>query len=534
VSSAGAEHPSSHASADLPTPGRGWRWRDHLFVVVLALFFVVPFPYFPFLNSPNELARLYQVRALVDDGTPAVNGPVARFGEVGDLSTREGRRYPNKAPGVSYLGAPVYAALRALLGGQEAVSNAVLLYWLRLLICGLPTVLLAMHLRRFAARVSGDTGAATAAVAVWAIGSLAYPYGLLFFSHGPAANLLAAAWLVLAMPTQDPGEVRRGLAGALCGVAVCCEYTAAPVAAAISAYGLWRAERPLVGLFSTALGALPFAALLGAYHQAAWGHPLKTGYAFVENTTFAKWHSQGFMGVAVPDPVALLNHLFHPSRGLFAWTPALLLAIPGLRWLVRASPRDGVLALGISAFYLFLASAFLYEAWGWMLGPRHLTPWIPFLVAPLALTLARLRMTARDDVPGGLLVGGAAGLASASILVNGLGAVTWPHIPEEFSAAWAHLLGPLLFAGLRPSLALELLTGTLPAATWWLVYAAFVVLAIVVAKRIVPTPFTTPRIAGFLLSTMAVCSVLAFAHPGRTTRERETVEWIRKQWVPKR
>ena len=105
---------------------RGRRWL----VPLLAFFYIFPFPYFPALRSPNEGSRLYQARALVDDRTFAVNGPLARYGPIGDLSIHDGRYYPNKAPGISIAGAAVYAVIRVFAGSADRVSNGALLYLL--------------------------------------------------------------------------------------------------------------------------------------------------------------------------------------------------------------------------------------------------------------------------------------------------------------------------------------------------------------------------------------------------------------------
>src|SRR4051794_31047058 len=94
------------------------------FALPLAVFLIYafPFPHWDVLHSPNELSRLYQVRALVDDHAISVNAQVQRHGIVGDLSTANGFLYPNKAPGISFLGAPVYWVVRLLRGGAEHVN----------------------------------------------------------------------------------------------------------------------------------------------------------------------------------------------------------------------------------------------------------------------------------------------------------------------------------------------------------------------------------------------------------------------------
>ncbi len=499
----------------------------------LALLFAFPFPYFEVLHSPNELSRLYQVRALVDEGTPAVNAEVQRFGSMGDLSVgTRGRLFPNKAPGISFLGAPIYFAIERLRGGADRVPNRALLYFLRLFLCALPTLLLLEPLRRHAARVSGDGRAADAAVLTYAFGSLALTYSLLFFSHQLAANLAIGSFLAIERARERPRAAFEVLGAALAGLAVVTEYTLAPVAVMLAIYAVVVSPRRLSTAGRVVLGALPFAILLGWYQLDAFGSPFRVSYEFVQNRTFASWHAQGLMGLTWPKASSLAGNLFSPARGLFAFSPAMLIAILGLRPYVRESPKEGVLALGVTAFYLFFAASFLYQAWGWMLGPRHLAPLMPFLVTPLACAFALLRRR-RSRSPGWNLAGGAAaGLAVGSILVTGLCTAVYPHIPERFSAALSHLVWPLAASGHFPYNLAEVALGRVAVWTWipWLGGVALV--ALVVALRVLEKPRSWPSVAVGLLTLAAFVGLLFVAVPRVTPQERSMRAWIERTWEP--
>jgi len=52
---------------------------------LVAVMYLLVFPYHPKLRSPNELCRLWQARALVEDHTLSINGALQRYGYVGDL-----------------------------------------------------------------------------------------------------------------------------------------------------------------------------------------------------------------------------------------------------------------------------------------------------------------------------------------------------------------------------------------------------------------------------------------------------------------
>lgn len=499
-------------------------------IAVVALAYLFPFPHFEVLRSPNELSRLYQVRAIVDDGVLHVNEQVKRYGRMGDLSEREGRMFPNKAPGISLLGAPVYAGLRLVAG--DDVSNRGLLWVLRLTLCMLPTLLLLSPLRRWAARVSGEGRAADVAVLVFALGTLAMPYSLLFFSHQLSAVFAAAAFLLIERIRHGDDRGRSAVAGLFAGLAVMTEYTLAPVAALLGLYLLLTAPRKPQAVSLFLLGALPCALALFAYHQHAWGHPLSTGYQYVQNKTFASWHAQGFMGVAWPKLSSLAGNLFSPARGLFAFSPALIAAIAGL-WVMRREDRAGArFVTALVAFYFFIAAAFLYQAWGWMLGPRHLTPLAPFLVAPLACAIVWLRANASRGGVWSIGPGVVGGLAAASIVVNATASAVYPHIPEEFSAAMAHLVWPLIAEGFLPYNLLEVATGKLLPASWWLYFAFLAAVAVLAAWLCLER---TNRRRGMAVAATVLAlhvSILAFAHPRLSDRERKTRDWIMKTWEP--
>jgi len=505
---------------------RGWMLPASVF-----LLYVWPFPHFDILRSPNELSRLYQARAIVEDGSLAVNGPVARLGPMGDLSEHAGRLYPNKAPGVSFAGAAVYAMLRPVLGPRP--SDRALLFFLRLFICALPTVLLLRPLRRHAARLCGDPRAADAAILVYALGTLAFPYSILLFSHQPAAVCAAAALLFLERAREGGRGMRRSqiAAGALAGFAVLCEYTLAPVAAMLLAFGVATARGKIHAAARIAGGALPFAAALLAYQTVAFGGPFQTSYGHVQNAVFASWHAQGFMGVSVPRLSSLAGNLFSPARGLFAFSPALLLALPGMWFAWKRDRADAIYAAGVAAFYFFVAAAFLYEAWGWMLGPRHLAPLAPILVAPLACTVASLRARA-STTPWRAALGVAAGFAVASILVNGFCTAVYPHIPDEFGAALAHLVWPLARTGHFPYDLAEALSGRVLRWTWLPWFAGLGAVAFVAASCAL-SGFSRRFVIGVAAATVVIHVAIQFvAVPRETDREVQTRESIMRTWEP--
>src|ERR671918_2443203 len=73
------------------------------------------YAYFYQAGGWNQNSRFDLTRALVEDGTSRID---ASHKNTGDKAKREGHYYCDKAPGVSWLGVPAYAAARAVLSGD--------------------------------------------------------------------------------------------------------------------------------------------------------------------------------------------------------------------------------------------------------------------------------------------------------------------------------------------------------------------------------------------------------------------------------
>lgn len=447
--------------------------------VTLVVLYVASFPYHPGLRSPNELVRLHQARALVEYGTLDINQALRDFGRVGDMSFKDGKYYSAKAPLNAFAAAPIYYVLRVIGGGHlYAVKEVPLVFWTRLFLTVLPTLLLLWALRRFLGTYL-PAPVTDALVLTYGLGSLAFSYSLLFMSHQTTAVLLFGSFYALWRCGRGDWKERGYLvAGAFAGATVAAEYTGALGVIALIFYAaltfLIHREVPLSarlrGLMRAAAlataGALPFVLGLMAYHQQTFGHPLTSGYKYLADAGYQGWHVGGFLGIRYPDPHAFAMSFFSPLRGLFTLSPFLLLAFPGLVMLFRATGTQGgkyqslfapeaklkdnrfnpadrtyfYFASALLLGYAYFTSSFTYESWGWTTGPRHLTGLIPFLLLPCGLVIVRAR--SRQSKLTGLL----AGLCAASIIVTG--AITFVnYIPDNVSEPLFGLAVPLFREG---------------------------------------------------------------------------------------
>ena len=412
--------------------------------VVVAALYLLAFPYHPRLRSPNELCRLWQTRALVDHGTLSINQTLREHGYVGDLSVKDGRYYPSKAPLLSFAAVPVYAALKALRGGP--VTELPLVYFSRLFLTVLPTLGMLVLLRRF---LASHLAAALADVltVTYALGSLAFSYSLLFMSHQTTAVLLFTGFYALwRVGRGEWGRTGHVVAGACAGATVAAEYTGALGVLGLALYGTLavlagpreeRARRLAQGFGLAVLGALPFVAALMLYHQAAFGHPLASGYQYLNDRAYQPWHLGGFLGIRYPDPRALALSFFSPLRGLFMLSPFLLLGVAGLGMRKAQDERAIFVSSAVLlAGYTYFTAAFSYDSWGWTTGPRHLTGLVPFLMLPAGRALERFRW--------------GVGLCVASVALTGLATLV-NYIPDDVSNAVVGLALPLLQRGYFPA-----------------------------------------------------------------------------------
>jgi hypothetical protein len=445
----------------------------------VVVVYVLAFPYHPGLRSPNELCRLMQTRAIVDFGDLDLNRTMQVYGPVGDLAVYRGRYFPSKAPLMSFAAVPVYVGLRAALGKTpRAVPELTLVYFARLLLTVLPTLLALLWIRRFLLTYASPA-AADAITLTYALGTLGFSYSLLFMSHQPSAVLLFGAFYGLWRWGRDEwSDVGLLLCGAVASASVLAEYTAAIGVLGLGLFGVLtlrqRHASPIAFVRASALfvcGALPLTLLLMWYHTRAFGGPLESGYRHLADVAYQPWHEGGFLGVGLPQPRAFFLSFFSPLRGLFVLSPGLLLAGPGILFLFRRTRSEGELRpvawtiVAIALGYAYFISAFSYESWGWTTGPRHLTPLVPFLLLPAALALESARATWLRG-PCAVLLGASIFVTSALTFVN--------YIPDDVSNAVAALAVPLTRSGdLAPSFLCALgLANPAAGAILWLGVAA--------------------------------------------------------------
>ena len=313
----------------------------------------------------------------------------AAAGNVWLTTTTPVGRSPNMMPvGPALLWAPAFllvwlvAWLTRLVGGGIPLDGLAAPFQISVGIAGIAYATAGVCLcHDLARRIYPATAAFWATLTLWLASSVVY-YSLVSPAYSHAVSLFAVALFCHAwFRTRDRDGVGRFvLLGALGGLAALMRWQDAIVLilpGAELARDLFTGRRavPDTLVRGLAVGVACGVMLVPQFvaWQAIYGHPLVMP------------QGGGFMAWTRP---AVLEVLLSLRRGLFTWTPAVLLAVVGLSWVVR---RDAVLGWA-AVTILFLATyvnASVSDWWaGEAFGARRFISYTPFLVLGLTALFA--------------------------------------------------------------------------------------------------------------------------------------------------
>ena len=152
-----------------------------------------------------------------------------------------------------------------------------------------------------------------------------------------------AALLLLWDPRNAPVRAgRAAVAGLLAGYTVLCDYSGVVVVAVVALYVWLRSAggRPAARwkiLAAYAAGVAPGIVGLTLYQAWAFGDLLRPSQHYMVPTAPT---SHGYRGIDWPSPALLAANFFDPRFGLFAYCPALLLALAAPFCKTRQTPRS--------------------------------------------------------------------------------------------------------------------------------------------------------------------------------------------------
>lgn len=356
-----------------------------IFFVVLA-FYLLTYDGL-FASNNDERALFSGTDSFVRLGAFTINQMYWDYTQVG-MITPSGDMVPNYEPMHMVLAVPFYLFGRLLGAGVQGVmlfgafvtAASVALLYLCILELG--------YGRRAAVLGAG----------VYAVATAAWPYSRTFFREPTTALFyLVAFYAVLRFGTETR---RRILWPALAGLALGIALTTKEISVAVippllmlaAAYEWRRPRRP--GLWRHRLYAavsflLPVAVLwaLGRAYNAI---TLRDVTAFARDVVEYATNPQ--LSSSLPERMLRggLGLSISPYRGVFWYSPVLLLGLLGAVPLARRRLWEALAFLAVFGLHLLGYSRYLYWSGGLAWGPRYMVPAVPFLVLLAAPVFAWL------------------------------------------------------------------------------------------------------------------------------------------------
>src|SRR5208282_130008 len=426
-------------------------------------------------EAPTALSRLDLLHALVVHRTVSID---AYQQNTPDKAVFDGRYYSDKAPGTAALALGPFLLAAGLLKlariGLDSDPGWLLSSWGA---CagsiGIITACGGAALFGWLCRRVHTRSALVTTLALF-LGAAPLPYATMMFSHALVLGLLSIAIWAIARQGgsgfQQPGsgtgrwlESHRWdlLAGFASGWALASEYTAGIVLAGLL---LWLGSQGWRRAVPFCLAAAPPLLLIPLYSWACFGSPFILPYSL--NASFPQM-KEGLYAIKSPDPETAFNLLFSPARGLFFWTPFLIIAGAGYSKLVHSDRRLFWLTYAIPLLHIIVISG---RTWDWSagptLGPRYLAPILPLLALPCALGVQRFPRLGIALAGYSILITTVATLTNASPPFPGHPNPLFDlHIPMLLKGQLAPNLGTL--CGLPPWLSVLVYYAILYGGIWW-------------------------------------------------------------------
>lgn len=267
---------------------------------------------------------------------------------------------------------------------QESIYQGLALTFITFFATSVPSAVLGVAVFLLALRFTARPFNAFVLALAYGLATIAFPYSNTLTQHQLAAFGAFVGFYLLWRVIYEQASLRWlwGV-GVLFSLAVITEY---PVVVMLGIIFLWAAYvfPNRLALYRVVLGAIPLGLLFAAYNYAVFETIMPVGYEY--STLWQDVHGEGFLSLTSPSLARLYGLTFSPSKGLFLVSPFLLLFIPGLVMMWRQERRYRGLALALA---LVIASQFLFYSasvmwWGGhTIGPRYLTPMLPFMALPV-------------------------------------------------------------------------------------------------------------------------------------------------------
>lgn len=391
----------------------------------------------PFEGS-NSTSRYALTQAIVDDYSYYFDDSKARFASP-DLVFYKNKYFSIFTPGISFIAVPFYMLGKYLGYSQLVTFTSTLLFAIGNFI-----------LINLLARKLGVTfWAAVMCGFIFTFATNALPYSLTLTQHHASVFVILAGVL---LATYRPSFVSNCLLGCLFSAGLLIDIPNVFMMLPIIFYVLWRHfqidinEKKVTLSFrfvsiGLIIGILPFLFLFAAYNFSLTGSYAKIGQTIgrtdyppkAENTSL-KGEVKDVNKINLPyETRRLLSGLnillFSNERGIFFFSPVLILGLIGIVIKLKEKKTDKIVLIIISVILVDILSYSMFgDPWGgWSFGPRYLIPASALLAVLCGIAITRYR---RNMVY--MLIFFV--LAGYSVFINSLGALTTNNVPPKVEA----------------------------------------------------------------------------------------------------
>ena len=364
--------------------------------VVIFLVLLISFAYFYQGGGANQNARLGQMRAVAEKGQLHYRGIRV---PTHDTVTKNGKVYPNKAPGISLSGVAPYFLISRLKGiiigfSSEDFYHLLSCYLITILLVAIPCALGGVVFFRLLGLFYPAAIPRLICTLALFLGTPVFAYSTVLYGHMVSSVLtIVAFYLLYKYLLLQSSSPRSGLyiflAGLAGGWAAVTEYPTALIVTVLALYcfihAIFRNGIRSLRFGYFILGLLLPAGVMMGYNYLVFDNPLYIAYFDKKAAPHTAYQQGGVLGLNIHARQflkALYQTSFGPFRGFFHLSPFLILIAPGIFYFVRKKGKRALLiTLWVLVAAYFLINA-IYPYWygGKALGARHAMEILPYLV----------------------------------------------------------------------------------------------------------------------------------------------------------
>jgi hypothetical protein len=387
------------------------------YVYKIFLTFFVLFSYFVQWVWWTSNTNLDLIQAIVDENRFEIN---SFANNTGDRSFYKGNYYSDKFPGLSFLTLHIYSFLKFLSSslffseinkninftshiytsqyGSTVLVNdlypniftSIMHVFLTTLSSSLFTALSVITIYKLLKYFTKNEKLIILTILSYAIGTLAWHYATVFYSHATQSFLLIFSFLLVYRYLSTKSKRFLFLSGLLSGFSLTFSITSA-ITTLFYFYVAIKIKniiKPLLFIIAFVLGTLP----LFVYNYVIFSNPLNFSYLNMDPVIWP--HLVGRSGFNFPpSPYIFYRLLLDPYRGLLFYHPIILFSFVGITFMFRKYLWESLLILSVFLFFLVINASWWAWEGGTSFGARHLLPTVPFLMIPLIFSLQKIPLT---------------------------------------------------------------------------------------------------------------------------------------------